>query len=303
MTDYAPICLFTYNRLNETKQTILALKKNNLARKSDLIIFSDGPKKESDATSILRVRNYLETVNGFRDVKIYKSSSNNGLAKSIVSGVSKVLKNYDNVIVLEDDLATSSNFLDFMNQGLNFYRNHPKVYSISGYTMSLKGLSSINKDFYTGVRASSWGWATWDYIWRDIDWEVNDFESFISNRKKRKDFNKGGSDMASMLKRAVQGRISSWAIVFCYHQWKHGKLTVFPKISKVENIGFSLEASNTKYVIPEFKANLDVSNKVNFSFKENIQVDKAIVKAFAHNFSIYVRVKNKVFNLLRSILN
>ena len=36
---YAPICLFTYNRLEETKKTIEALQKNFLAKDSYIYIF------------------------------------------------------------------------------------------------------------------------------------------------------------------------------------------------------------------------------------------------------------------------
>ena len=35
----AQICLFTYNRLEETKQTIKALKNNYLASQSNLFVF------------------------------------------------------------------------------------------------------------------------------------------------------------------------------------------------------------------------------------------------------------------------
>lgn len=39
----APIVLFVYNRLDHLKQTIGALKKNELAEESQLFIFSDAP--------------------------------------------------------------------------------------------------------------------------------------------------------------------------------------------------------------------------------------------------------------------
>ncbi len=300
MSSYAPICLFTYKRLNETKQTVSALKENNLAKKSDLIIFSDGPKTESDIKAIQELRDYLTTISGFRTIKIYESVENKGLAKSIIHGVSKVLNQYQDIIVVEDDLKTSTNFLDFMNQGLNFYKNNSNVISISGYTMPLAILESIDKDYYYGIRASSWGWGTWKHVWNAIDWEVKDFESFISVLEKRRDFNKGGSDMSSMLKKTIEGKISSWAIKFCYHQWKQKMVTVFPKESKIENIGFSETASNTKYVIPEFRAILDDSNNTNFYFDKEVKVEDKIMKAFAFNFSKYVRAKNKFYNLFRN---
>ena len=43
----APICLFTYNRLAEARQTVEALQKNYLAPESELFIFSDDAKNES----------------------------------------------------------------------------------------------------------------------------------------------------------------------------------------------------------------------------------------------------------------
>ncbi len=44
----APIVIFVYNRPWHTKQTIESLQKNLYADKSDLFIFSDGPKNELD---------------------------------------------------------------------------------------------------------------------------------------------------------------------------------------------------------------------------------------------------------------
>lgn len=302
MRKYAPICLFTYNRLNETKQTIEALKKNSLANKSDLIIFSDGPKTGNDIKSIQELRSFLYSINGFNSVKLNMSKENKGLARSIIDGVTKVLNLYDSVIVVEDDLLTSSNFLQFMNQALSFYEGNSKIHSISGYTMPLRILEMINKDYYYGIRASSWGWGTWKYVWKEIDWELRDFNSFISSFKKRQDFNRGGSDMSSMLSSAFHGKISSWAIIFCFHQWKHGTVTVFPEKSKIENIGFSKTASNTKYLVPEFRTILDNSEKMNFSFDEKVKLDEKVIREFAQRFSVYVRAKNKFRYLLRCFL-
>ena len=69
----SPICLFTYNRLSETIQTVEALQKNELAVESDIFIFSDGPKNEKDAPFVNDVRQYLKTINGFRNITILES--------------------------------------------------------------------------------------------------------------------------------------------------------------------------------------------------------------------------------------
>ena len=43
---YAPIALFTYNRVDKTKTVIESLLQNAEAKDSNLFIFSDGPKNE-----------------------------------------------------------------------------------------------------------------------------------------------------------------------------------------------------------------------------------------------------------------
>ncbi len=51
----APIVLFTYNRLWHTQQTIEALQKNELAKDSDLIIYSDGANDKSSRAICSRI--------------------------------------------------------------------------------------------------------------------------------------------------------------------------------------------------------------------------------------------------------
>src|SRR3989442_13875128 len=98
-----PIVIFAYKRLEALQLVIDSLKKNYLAANSDLFLFSDAAKDNEEQPLISRVRNYLESVNGFKSVTIKKADTNKGLANSIIDGVTEVLKNYDNVIVLEDD--------------------------------------------------------------------------------------------------------------------------------------------------------------------------------------------------------
>ena len=78
--ELAPICLFTYNRLSETRQTLEALKQNYLAKESELFIFSDGHKNSSGMAKVLEVRDYLKTVKGFKKIRIQESNRNKGLA-------------------------------------------------------------------------------------------------------------------------------------------------------------------------------------------------------------------------------
>ncbi|MBS2097108.1 sugar transferase [Carboxylicivirga linearis] len=290
----APICLFTYNRPEEVKQTICALKNNFLSKKSKLYIFSDGYKGESDINQVKEVRNLLKNIDGFAEVVVYESDINKGLAESVISGVSMVLKENDSAIVLEDDLLTSRNFLTFMNQAIEFYVNSNNIFSISGYTLDLPGLKTYERDYYFGYRASSWGWATWKDRWNKIDWDVKDYNIILRSPLKQIKFMKGGSDLPYMLWKQMNGKIDSWAIRWCFNQFQSKTYTVFPKKSKIESIGFGASATHTKKTT-RFNTLLDDGDQQEFEFEEFDGVDKNLAKQFRNKFSIKNRLLGKIW--------
>ncbi|RYG50011.1 MAG: glycosyltransferase, partial [Chitinophagaceae bacterium] len=244
MKTLAPIVLFCYNRPDTLKHTVESLRENYWADESDLFIFSDGAKKPADEPLVAEVRAYLKTITGFKTVIIKEAPANKGLANSIIGGVNEVINRYDKVIVLEDDLVSSSNFLVYMNNGLDYYRENAKVFSITGFSIPIRGVSE-NTVYYT-QRANSCGWGTWKDRWNEIDWEVKDYAMLMSNRATRRAFNKMGSDMTGLLVKQKTGKINSWAIRWCYHQFKHDLFSVHPVVSKIKNIGYAKGATHTK---------------------------------------------------------
>ncbi|WP_456376522.1 glycosyltransferase [Lutibacter sp.] len=292
MKELAPICLFTYNRLAETKQTVASLQQNFLAKESELFIFSDGTK-ETSFSKVNEVRKFIKTIDGFKNITIFEAPNNKGLANSIISGVTQIIEDYGKVIVLEDDLVTSPNFLDFINQALEFYKNNDKIYSISGYTLHLDSLQNYSKDFYLGYRASSWGWGTWLNRWNNVDWEIENYLNFQNSLSQKIKFMRGGSDMPNMLKNQMQGKLDSWAIRWCFDQFIKDKLTVFPSKSKIESIGINSNATHTKHT-KRFDTILDESNKNTFKFDNKIQLESNLIKEFRSKFSIINRLKDKL---------
>tara|TARA_B110000902_G_scaffold263007_1_gene341152 strand:- start:698 stop:1594 length:897 start_codon:yes stop_codon:yes gene_type:complete len=290
---YAPIILFTYNRFEETKQTVAALQANFLAKESELFIFSDAAKDKAGIEKIEKVRIYLNTITGFKSVTIFESKRNKGLANSIIDGVSQILEQYETAIVLEDDLVSSPNFLDFMNQGLSFYKMDSNIFSISGYTLDLHSLKKSTKDYYYGYRASSWGWGLWANRWQQIGWCDDNYQGLLNDKQLQKKFNRGGSDMSNMLKKQLNGQIDSWAIRFCYHQFIHQLKTVFPTSSKINSIGFGDNATHTSGT-KRFITKLDSSLERTFFFEQYDEMDQQLVKEFANKFSIKTRLIDKL---------
>ena len=50
----APILLICYNRLDHVKKCINSLKKNKISIKSDIIIYSDGPKNHKEKKKYMK---------------------------------------------------------------------------------------------------------------------------------------------------------------------------------------------------------------------------------------------------------
>lgn len=298
----SPIALFVYNRPEHTRKTLEALSKNFLATSSKLYVFSDGAKDNasaSDIKAINEVREIIKSVQWCKEVEVHESKCNKGLAKSIIEGVGLIFNSFDRIIVLEDDIVTTPNFLDFMNKSLQYYSNMKKVYSISGYSTKIKIDSDYKYDVYYTGRASSWGWATWKDRWKGIDWSVSDYPEFSKSLKLKRQFNKWGSDMTSMLQKQMTGKIDSWAIRWCYHQFKYRLLTVTPIESKVINIGFGENASNTSG-ISRYKSIVDQRLSKSFLFSDELSVHEYVRKQLIKNYSVSTRLKFKILNLLVS---
>jgi hypothetical protein len=236
-SDLAPIALFVYNRPEHTQKTLESLRRNALALRSDLFIFSDAARHETNASSVRKVRQLIREVSGFRSVSITERKDNFGLANSVIDGVTLVCRRFGCAIVMEDDLLTSSNFLSFMNQALKRYVNQPRIFSVSGFNFALSPPAGYCYDAFTCYRSSSWGWGTWVDRWLKADWDVTDYEEFRVDSKCRRLFNRGGEDLSRMLDLQMAGQLDSWAIRWAYTHFRCDALALLSTSARVYNIG------------------------------------------------------------------
>jgi glycosyltransferase involved in cell wall biosynthesis len=236
----APVALFVYNRPDHAKATLDALKRNVLASNTKLFVFSDGAKTNLEGSSVEAVRKLAREVVGFASVTLVERHENMGLARSIIAGVTELFEKFESIIVLEDDLVTSENFLSYMNEALVHYRHDPFAFSVTGHTFPEKFLRIPNGypyDTYAGYRCSSWSWGTWRDRWQRIDWDMRYFTSFLQDGEAQEKFNRGGQDMTTSLQMQHNGDIDSWAIRFCYAHHANEMRCVYPTKTLVKNIG------------------------------------------------------------------
>ncbi len=231
----APVALFVYNRPLHVMQTVEALQNNRLSIETDLFIFSDAAKNPTADNAVQQVRNYIKSITGFKSVTIVERLKNLGLANSIIDGVSYLTNKFGRVIVLEDDLITSTYFLSYMNTSLDQYADDDRVISIHGYVYPVQ---QVLPEAFFLRGADCWGWATWQRGWTLFN---SDGKFLLNELRRRKltrlfDFN-GAYQYVQMLKDQINGRNDSWAIRWYATAFLANKLTLYPGRSLVHNIG------------------------------------------------------------------
>jgi hypothetical protein len=274
------------------------LQKNDLASKSELIIYSDSAKNKNDLEKVVKVREYIEKIDGFKKIIIRKTKENIGLANSIINGVTKVVNEYGKIIVLEDDLVTSRFFLRFMNEALEAYKDEPRVASIHGYIYPIKNLPETF--FIKG--ADCWGWATWNNKWSIFE---SDGKKLLDNlRKKNLEREINFNDVYNykeMLKDQIKGKNDSWAIRWYASAFLKDMLTLYPGQSYVQNRGFDNEGTHTKTKTVLFKTNL--INRFKFSkiaVNEDFVSRKKIENFFKSiKMSFIEKIKSKIISFFR----
>lgn len=308
MNLYSPILLFAFKRLDSLKRTVESLKSNPESISSDLFVFVDGPRNNNpdEKDMVDRVRHYVSGIEGFNNVYCSYSMNNIGLGPSIIQGVSSVIVKYGKVIVLEDDLLLSKNFLSFMNQGLTVFEKEQKIFSVCGYSNIIRIPKDYSFDAYFCQRSSSWGWGTWIDRWNTVDWNLNDWSSCKKNRYL---FNRwGGSDCFSMLKSWKEGNNQSWAIRFCYSQYLQDRLSVFPNISKVNNVGFDGFGTNCRQY-NRFVCDFDYTDNKLFKWPDSFCINKTIIEsAMSYNglairAKTWLRNRTSLFSIRKNVKN
>ena len=286
----APVIVFAYNRLNELEQTINALKTNKEAENTILYINIDGPKDLKGEKINSDINSFCNSISGFEKVIIRNNKENKGLSKSVINGVSEIINIYGKVIVVEDDIVVSNNFLKYMNDALDYYYSDDRIWSIGGYLPNVK--LPINDEVYFSMRTEAWGWATWKDRWNKCDWNISDFDDFITNKKEKKRFSLAGKDMLPLLIDQQKGKIQSWSIRFDYNAFKNNGYTVHPPKSLTANIGCK-NGTNFKRESNYFDTKVynDFIPKI-VEFSKDMRCQKICAK-FYHP-TIFTRIKIKI---------
>ena len=159
MTCY-PVIIPTLNRFSHFKACVKSLANCAHASETELIVGLDFPPAEKYVDGWKKIKEYISQIKGFRNVEIVERNENFGSSKNSHSLQDYAITKYDAYIYTEDDNVFSPNFLDFINKGLEKYRNDENVIAVCGYSYPVDWKTSENAVMQHNY-FSAWGYGEW----------------------------------------------------------------------------------------------------------------------------------------------
>lgn len=165
------IVVVAYNRSDSVRRLLGSLLEANYSQSATLIISVD----KSDTDEVERLAD--DFIWPYGEKRVVKHPDNLGLRKHILS-IGEYTKQFDGVIVLEDDLEVSPSFYNFALEAVAKYQNDDRIAGISLFSFPLNMQISLpfilernEYDAFFFQNAQSWGEVWMKNAWaKFLEW-------------------------------------------------------------------------------------------------------------------------------------
>jgi hypothetical protein len=286
----APVLFMVFNRPEKTKQVWEQIK---IAKPKKLYVSSDAARQThpDDFHKVERVRKIVSDVDWECDVKYLLHEKNLGCSLAGKTAFDWVFSKEIEMIELEDDVVPSQSFFWFMQEMLEKYKDDKRICYVCAENY---GIKSGKATYFFSQYGGSWGWATWKRVYDMWEYILDSLELVVNSSEFKNTF--PSKFQYQYWKRNFEywkyfgGNTYDLQTVYLIH--KHNMINIFPNINLVSNIGWDLEASNTKVDNSENKLAKKFGNKPRFEIEEiihptviesNSKIDTALFKFHFQN--------------------
>jgi GR25 family glycosyltransferase involved in LPS biosynthesis len=233
-----PILIVSYARPEGVARIL-----NLLSKYEGKIYISVDGSKASNSDDLKN--EFIKVVDDFlirfkhKEIDFQIRTQNAGAAVNVINSIDYCFDQEENLIILEDDLIFSQDFLQFANSMLPKIANHENIKMITG-TNSFSNQES-DQDLFWSTYPIVWGWATTKQKWQDLRKAI--FEKKFSRRKHERlssyYFFRSGK-MGSL-----NGTIDAWDLPLAGTFHSNNWICLIPPKNLVSNIGFDRNATHT----------------------------------------------------------
>lgn len=231
---YAPVLVQVYTRHKHFVACIESLARCIGAEHTPLYICSDAGRDAAAQSIVDQIRQYCTTIQGFERIEVVAFDRNLGAVRSAQQALDLIFERYDRVIYTEDDNVFAPNFLQYVNSGLDYYKNNERVFSICGYCHPFRMPASYSEDVFTSHLAAAWGQGLWRDKFQSMDLmpPVGDYWS------ERKQWPKILSiSWSELMEYVFANGAQYWDVLMGYRCMMQNRVNIFPRVSLVRNTG------------------------------------------------------------------
>lgn len=294
-----PLLILAFNRPNHVKRLIDSLRPY---KPQKILIGIDGPRKnnQQDRKKISRVLIELKKIDWTTDVDYRIRETNLGLRFAVADAVTWAIEKYGEVIVVEDDIEVGPEFLSFMTDMLDAFRDDGSIGHISGYNLVPTNLlKNPNDKFRYSIVPESYAWATWSRAWELFDPSLSWSKSVSTRALKVKTgtFWAAASWKINFLD-ARKERINTWAYRWVATLWANDLRCISPNRNLIKYTG---QDEGTHTFLPTRHKELSIDSLAALSTPETgtsslAKEDEWILKTIFHG-----SIAGVVFRILTSL--
>lgn len=319
ISQFAPVIIPTLCRYKHFKGCVESLMQCTHAEKTDVFICFDFPSKDSHWKGHHEISNYLKQIlnnNPFKSFNIIYRNKNygtgrNGNLHSLI--INQILPKYDSFIITEDDNEFSPSFLDYINKGLQYFKNDTSVLAICGYRHFYNLKFENNTFFRQNIDFSAWGYGIWRDRWLKIEQLNSDwFKARISIKNLWHIKNLHGNNrLLDFISVAYNNDNTITDNLLSVYMACDNLSVIMPKESLVKNYGWDGSGTNCKtadkqLVRRHLYSKISTQSKFEFignSFEYFSQNNKIYVAESYGNFSTIELIRKLVCKGVKYALN
>jgi hypothetical protein len=296
-----PVLLMTFRRPETTVRVFEAIRK---ARPKALYVAANAPRPGNavEADQCKAVRKIVQAVDWDCSLHTLFRDEHLDVATSVSSAIDWFFDAVDAGIILEDDCLPHATFFRFCGEMLDRYRDATNVMQVAGYNF-LSGRYEMDFDYLFSNFGWQWGWATWRRAWRCYDLKMSSWPEFkrIGLHKQFPFY----SERVQTFDRTYAGAVTTWDFQWHFAVASNSGLSVVPKYSLTENIGFGINATHgtkaaayERFLVPVRPMSFPISHYP-FLFADH-RYDQMLIRE-AHYRSIVARARSFVSVMLRRL--
>ena len=286
------VLLVGYNRPELLQKRIIELKNSSA---TNIYISIDGGV-ESTTLEMEEVKALAKNVLREKKLIINHHKRNLGLVLHVTGEISKILNLHKYVIVVEDDVKMSKNFINNMVIGLSKLEELNLRGIVSGYSPLFR--DTFNNKWRKTHICFLWGWACSSNVWKvyNYDLSTTEVENRLLESKTWKKLNRYQKKFwLYKIKEVQKNPLSTWDYQLIFYSFINNFINLTPVFSIVGNEGFmDIRAVHTKGEKPSsiknFKLNNELINSISKLSKFYSLID-------FDNY--YLTIKAKVVRYLR----